>query len=189
MSGSCRRSWQSSSLAGSASRKPGSGPQPRARPERQAWASCSPIAAGGGTRSSASCWRPPAWWASGASACSAMTSRSSSLAIAYDKQQCQAGEGRKDLQFVALAIRSPDGSCRGKTEEYHASAVAGHRPGQQGQRRGAALQGGARSRYERGEGYRRKRPCQFARCRWQTAACGKNGGTCRNPGRRAFRDL
>ena len=27
----------------------------------------------------------------------------------YDKQQCQAGEGEKDLQFVAMAIRSADG--------------------------------------------------------------------------------
>ncbi|MGO9114197.1 MAG: MFS transporter [Thermoguttaceae bacterium] len=32
----------------------------------------------------------------------------------YDKQQCQAGEGKKDLQFVAMAIRTPDSFAAAK---------------------------------------------------------------------------
>ena len=45
-----------------------------------------------------------------------------------DKQQCQLGEGRKDLQFVALAIRSPDGLSAAKGKKITPRQLLGSDP-------------------------------------------------------------
>ena len=46
----------------------------------------------------------------------------------YDKQQCQAGEGQRDLQFVALAIRSPDGLVAAKQKNIMPRQLLGSDP-------------------------------------------------------------
>ena len=94
----------------------------------------------------------------------------------YDKQQCQAGEGQKDLQFVAMAIRSPDDLAVAKQKQRHAAAVAGQRP-ENKVKDAERLYKAALDLDEKGEKVTAESVlASLARCRRQTAALSNESG-------------